>query len=157
VDTWIFPAFLAASILHMVEEFFFPGGFMNIMRKMNPRFARFVTVPAAIVINGLQLLLCVLAIIVGRGNLAFSLSAAVLLFINGFIHIGAAIRLKGYAPGVISGVLLYLPLSVFSFYYFISTGALELPGMAIAIGLGIIFQAVPMGYFLFMKAVSGKA
>jgi hypothetical protein len=156
VEIWIFPAFLAASILHMVEEFFFPGGFIKTMQKMNPRFGRFATIPAAAVINGLQILLCVAVILIGRGNLAFSLSVAVLLFINGLMHIGAAARLKGYAPGVLTGLVFYLPLSIFSFYYFLSTGDLKGNDIAVAAGLGILYQVVPLGYFLVMTAVTQK-
>ena len=152
--TWLFAGFLIASMLHMVEEFFFPGGFMAVMKRMNPAFASFVNVPAAIVINGLQLLLCIIVIFVGVNNLAFSLSAAVLLFINGLMHLGGAIRLKGYAPGVITGSVLYIPLSVYSFYYFAASGQLNAGDAAIAGVLGILYQLVPLIYFLAMHLLS---
>ena len=140
----------------MVEEFFFPGGFMAVMKRINPTFAPFVTVPAAIVINGLQLVLCVIVLFVGRSNLAFSLSAASLLFINSVAHLGGSIRLKGYVPGVITGSVLYLPLSVYSFYYFASSGELNLIDAVTAAFLGILYQLVPPGYFLVMKALSDR-
>jgi len=152
--TWLFAGFLIASMLHMVEEYFFPGGFMAVMKRMNPAFAPFVNVPMAIVINGLQLLLCIVVIFVGVSNLAFSLSAAALLFINGLAHIGGAIRLRGYAPGVISGSVLYLPLSVYSFYYFAASGQLSDGDAPIAGALGILYQLVPPVYFLVMHLLS---
>jgi len=108
---WIFGAFLVASMIHMIEEYFYPGGFMGVMKRLNPRFAPLVTAPMAIVINGLQLLLCAVTILVGRNLLAFSMSVAALLFINAFAHMMASLLSKGYAPGVVTGVLLYLPLS----------------------------------------------
>jgi len=141
-------------MLHMVEEYFFPGGFMAVMKRMNPAFAPFVNVPMAIVINGLQLLLCVVVIFVGVSNLAFSLSAAGLLFINGLMHLGGAIRLKGYAPGVITGGILYIPLSVYSFYYFAASGQLNAGDASIAGALGILYQLVPLIYFLAMHFLS---
>jgi hypothetical protein len=55
---WIFGAFLIASVLHMGEEYFYPGGFMDIMKRINPKFAPLVTAPIPVIINGLQLLLC---------------------------------------------------------------------------------------------------
>jgi len=110
----IFSAFLAVSIFHMGEEYFYPGGFMDVMKRLNPRFAPLVTAPMAIVINGLQLSLCVVAIVVGEKVLVFSMSVAGLLFINGLMHIIGCIRVKGYAPGVITGALLYVPLSVYA-------------------------------------------
>jgi len=149
--TWLFVGFLIASMLHMVEEYFFPGGFMAVMKRMNPAFAPLVNVPMAIVINGLQLLLCIVVIFVGVSNLAFSLSAAALLFINGLMHLGGAVRLKGYAPGVITGSVLYIPLAVYSFYYFASSGRLNAGDAAIAVILGILYQLVPLAYFLAVK------
>lgn len=53
---WILIAFLAASLLHMGEEYFYPGGFMDIMKRLNLRFAPLITVPMAVIINSLQLL-----------------------------------------------------------------------------------------------------
>jgi hypothetical protein len=139
-----------------VEEFFFPGGFMTIMKKMNPAFAPLVNFPAAIIINGLQLLLCIIVIFVGRSNLVFSLSAASLLFINGLMHIGGSIRLRGYAPGVITGTILYLPLSIYAFYYFTTWGGLSSFDAITAVGLGVLYQLVPLCYFLVMKGLSQK-
>ncbi len=154
--TWIFVGFLIASMLHMVEEYFFPGGFMAVMKRMNPIFAPFVNVPAAIVINGLQLVLCIIVVFVGRSNLAFSLSAASLLFINGLAHLGGSIRLKGYVPGVITGSVLYLPLSVYAFYYFMTSGELRMLDAITAAWLGMLYQIVPLAYFLVMKLLSRR-
>lgn len=150
---WIFVAFLVVSMLHMIEEYFYPGGFMDVMKRLNPRFAPLVTAPMAIVINGLQLLLCFIAILVGRSLLAFSMSVAALLFINAFAHIMGSLRAKGYAPGVITGVLLYLPLSIYAYYLFVSSGQLT-PSEVIATGvLGLVYQAVPIGYFAVATAL----
>jgi hypothetical protein len=154
--TWIFAGFLIASILHMVEEYFFPGGFMAVMKRMNPAIAPFVNVPMAVVINGLQLMLCIIVIFVGRSNLAFSLSAASLLFINGLAHLGGSIRLKGYVPGVITGSILYLPLSVYAFYYFTASGELNMLDAITAAWLGMLYQLVPAGYFLVMKLLAQR-
>ncbi|MCX6006525.1 MAG: HXXEE domain-containing protein [Chloroflexi bacterium] len=154
--TWIFAGFLIASILHMVEEYFFPGGFMTVMKRMNPDFAPFVNVPMAVVINGLQLVLCIIVIFVGRSNLAFSLSAASLLFINGLAHLGGSIRLKGYVPGVVTGSVLYLPLSIYAFYYFTASGELNVLDTVTAAWLGMLYQIVPLVYFLVMKLLSRR-
>lgn len=145
---WIFGASLVVSMIHMVEEYFYPGGFMDVMKRLNPRFAPLVTAPMAIVINGPQLLLCVIAILVGRNLLVFSMSVAALLFINAFAHIIGSLIAKEYAPGVITGVLFYLPLSIYAYYAFISSGQLT-PGEVIVTGiLGLVYQAVPIGYFV---------
>lgn len=106
----------------MIEEYYYPGGFMDYVKRMNPAFGQFMTVPAAIIINGLQLVLCIIVIFVRENALVFSMSLAGLLFINGLIHIGACIRARGYAPGVITGILLYLPLAVYAYHHFLQTG-----------------------------------
>lgn len=146
--TWIFPAFFFASVLHVVEEYALPGGFMDLMRRLNPRFAPLVTTPMAIIVNGLQLILCILAILVGSGMLAFSLSIASLVFINGWVHIGACIRIRGYAPGVVTGALLYIPLGILAYYVFAESGQLTLAQAAISAILGLLFQFVPIAYFV---------
>lgn len=150
---WVFAAFFGASILHMTEEYFYPGGFMDVMKRLNPRFAPFVTVPMSVVINGLQLVLCILAIVVGSKFLIFSMSVAGLLFLNALVHILGCIRVRGYAPGVITGLLLYLPLSTYAYYLFITSGQLT-PSQLLATGLlGLMYQAVPLGYLVLASAV----
>jgi len=70
---WIFSAFLVVSIIHMGEEYFYPGGFMDAMKRLSPRLAPFVDAPMAIIVNGLQLLLCIAAIVMGQKALVFSM------------------------------------------------------------------------------------
>ncbi len=149
---WVFTAFVGAAIVHVVEEFFYPGGFMDVLKRFNPQFTPFVIGRFAVIINGLFLLLCILAAIVGRNNLFFSLSVASLLFINALMHIGATLRARGYAPGIISSVLLYLPLSVYAYYLFISSGQITWLEVVASGLLGVLYQAVPVGYLLFSSA-----
>lgn len=150
---WIFIAFLAASMIHMGEEYFYPGGFMDVMKRLSPKLAPLVTVPMAVIINGLQLLLCFVAIAIGKNALAFSMSVAALLFINGLMHIMGCVRVKGYAPGVITGVLLYMPLSVYGYYLSISSGQLTLNGVIVTVVLGLLYQAVPISYLALASAI----
>ena len=150
---WMFTAFLVVSVLHMGEEYFYPGGFMDIMKRLNPKFAPLVTTPMAVIINGLQLLLCIVAIVVGKNALVFGMSVAGLLFINGLMHIMGCIRVKGYAPGVITGILLYMPLSMYAYYLVISSGQLMLNGVIVSGVLGLLFQAVPIIYFVLASAM----
>ena len=150
---WMFIAFLVVSMLHMGEEYFFPGGFMDLIKRLNPRFAPLVTLPMAVVINGLELLLCLVAIAIGKNALAFSMSVAALLFINGFVHIAGCVRVKGYVPGVITGVILFLPLSIYAYYLCIGSGQLTLRGVILSAVLGSIYHAVPISYFLVASAI----
>ena len=143
---WIFWLFLIAAILHVTEEYKYPGGFPDAIKRMNPGVAPFVTVKFAVIINGLFLLLCAAGAIVASRNLVFSLSVASLLFTNALIHLAGTFRARRYMPGVISGVLLYLPLSLYAYYAFASSGQVTL-GEGVASGvLGALYNAVPVGY-----------
>ena len=143
---WIFSAFVVAAVIHVLEEYAYPGGFSDWMRSLNPRFAPWITARFAVIINGLFLLLCVMGSVVASKGLVFSLSVASLLFFNGLMHLAGTIKAKRYAPGAISGVLLYLPLSLYAFYLFAGAGRLTLAGSAIAGLVGVLYQAVPIGY-----------
>jgi hypothetical protein len=143
---WIFSAFVVAAVIHVLEEYAYPGGFSDWMRSLNPRFAPWITARFAVIINGLFLLLCVMGAVVASKGLVFSLSVASLLFFNGLIHLAGTIKAKRYAPGVVSGVLLYLPLSLYAFYLCAGAERLTLAAGAMAGLLGVLYQAVPIGY-----------
>jgi len=149
----LFGAFLAISLIHMGEEYFFPGGFPDFMKRLNPRFAALITTRFAVIINGLQLVVCIAAMIVGRNQVVFSLSVAGLLLTNGLIHIMGCIRARGYAPGVVTGVLLYLPLSVYAYAFFWNSGQITLMEGAASGMLGILYQVVPIGYLAISSMV----
>ncbi len=143
---WIFGAFLGVSLVHMGEEYFYPGGFLDFMKRLNPIFAPQATPMLAVIINGLQLVLCVLAWVVNKNNLVFSLSVAGLLLVNSFMHMMGSVRFKGYTPGLVTGVLLYLPLSIYAYFIFLSLGQLTLVESIITVILGVLYQAIPIAY-----------
>jgi Protein of unknown function with HXXEE motif len=150
---WLFAGFLAASALHMAEEYFYPGGFMDVMKRLNPSFAPFVTVPMAIVVNGLQLVLCVVALAVGERSTILGISVAGLLFLNGLVHIGGCIKARGYSPGVVTGVALYLPLSAYAYAASVGSGKLTAAGVTVSLALGLAYQVIPIGYLALVSAL----
>jgi hypothetical protein len=145
---WVFWAFLGASIVHIFEEYKYPGGFPDYLKRANPRFATAITTKFAVVINGLQVVLCVAAMAVGDRNLIFSLSVAGLLLLNALMHIGGTIRTKHYVPGVISAGVIYAPLSLLAFYAFGRAGQISGADLAISLLLGGLYQAVPVAYLI---------
>jgi hypothetical protein len=116
------------------------------MKRLNPGSAPRVTTGLAVIINGLQLLLCIIGIAVNENNLVFSMSIAGLLFLNSLMHILGSIRFKGYAPGLITSVLLYLPLSLYAYSVFWNSGQLTLLECIATVALGMLYQAIPIGY-----------
>ncbi len=154
---WIFSAFLVVSMIHMGEEYFYPGGFMDVMKRLNPRFAPAVSVPMAVVINGLQLVLCAVAAVARETAPVLSMSVGGLLLINGIIHIMACIRVRRYVPGVISGVLLYIPLSAYGYILSIGSGALSVSQAILTGVLGLLYQVVPVGYLAVASQLGRKS
>ncbi len=143
---WVFGAFLAVSLVHMGEEYFYPGGFLDFMKRLNPRFAPRTTPMLAVVINGLQLLLCIAAVVVNEKYPVFSLSIAGLLLVNSLMHLLGSIRIRGYTPGLVTSVALYLPLSVYAYSIFLSAGQLTSLQAITTVILGVLYQAIPIGY-----------
>ncbi len=154
---WIFGAFLAVSLIHMGEEYIYPGGFPEFMKRMNPRFASHVTTGFAVIMNGLQLLLCILAWVVKENNLVFSLSVAGLLFVNGWMHLIGSIRAKTYAPGLVTGIVLYLPLSVYAYSLFWNSGQLTVLEALTTVILGALYQLLPISYLFLPSALFKRA
>ena len=143
---WIFQAFVGAAVLHVLEEYFYPGGFPNFMKKSSPVFAPYVTTSFAILINGLFLVLCVLGAIFGARSLVFGLSIASFLIFNGLTHLAGSLRAGKYAPGMISGLLLYLPLGITAYALFLRSGQLSLLQALLSVALGVAYQIIPVGY-----------
>ena len=141
---WVFCVMAVAAVLHVLEEYAWPGGFPAFMRGMAPRFAASITTPFAVVINGAFLLLCTLAAIVGPAAPVLGLSVAGLLIVNGLTHIGGAMRARRYAPGMVSGILLYLPLGAYAFYAGLTSGRASLRQVLLAGLLGLACAAVPL-------------
>ncbi len=153
---WVIWAFPLAAIVHVTEEYYLPGGFPEFMRRAVPGFAPFVTSRFAIFINGLLILLCAAAALAGSRNPVFSLSIASLLLFNGLMHIGSAVRFRRYVPGLVSGLLLYIPLSIRASLLFIAAGSVSTSDLFVAAFLGILYQAIPIGY-LFLASRRGTA
>jgi hypothetical protein len=143
---WVFIAFVGAAVLHVLEEYVYPGGFADWMRRANPRFAPSITTLFAVVINGLFLALCVIAAVASSRNLILGLSVAALLFVNGCLHLGGTIRARRYVPGVASGVLFYIPLAWYAFSLSIGSGLVSLKEAAFAGVMGVLYNMIPVGY-----------
>lgn len=114
-----FPFYLfAAAVLHVIEEFFLPGGFLNWVKKNAPGIAGRVNAKLAVIVNTLFLLLCLTAVFLGGRYPLFALSVAGLVLVNGTAHLISSIAKKSYSPGLITSLLFYIPLPVYIFISF---------------------------------------
>ena len=137
---WLFLVILIVSILHVIEEYL--GGFVDQMKQfmVGADISEFVS------INMTFLILGFIAVIVGSASLIYSLSIAALLFINVLFHIGCSIRLKGYNAGLITALLLYLPVSIYAYYYFWALGSLSPIELILSIILGVFWMIMVFIY-----------
>jgi hypothetical protein len=148
-------ALLGAAILHVFEEYGYPGGFSQYLKRRVPDLAEYVTPGFAVTINALLLCTC----IAGTTSLTtpiLKLAVAALLGINGLMHIAGAIQIKGYVPGVVTSVLLYLPLSVTAFTAAVHTSSTPVVTVLQAIAAGIALQLVPVLTLVIAAAVDRR-
>jgi hypothetical protein len=148
METWIFLSLPIAAILHIFEEYAYPGGFAEAFNKLLPRASHLFTVNFHIVVNGVFFLMCIIGVIIGRANLILSLSVFGLIFTNAILHIRGAIIKKGYYPGVISGLFIYIPITIYAYLYFISSQQLTWTQAGFSFVMGMGYMAALMIYVL---------
>jgi hypothetical protein len=145
---WIFTALLSAAAVHIFEEYVYPGGFSDSLRKLLPRATSLLTPKFHLAVNSLFFLLCLSSAFIGKSNLVLSLSVFGLVFVNAVLHIRGAIITKRYYPGVISGALIYIPLAVYAYFVFLSSRQLMWLQACLSFLLGVLYMGVLMTYVL---------
>jgi len=124
MNTLLFWALPLAAAAHIFEEFVFPGGFKTWYARYRPETATSFTPAFAIGINALLLVGCMSPLINGASpqSIALWLTLAALLVGNMGFHARAALKMREYSPGLVTALLLYLPLGVVGFIHFLRTG-----------------------------------
>jgi hypothetical protein len=89
----------------------------------------------------------VLAAIFGRRNPLVALSGYGIPLVNGIIHIAGAIRALAYNPGLLTGAVLFLPLSLWALSVGRRSGIGRL-GLASIVASGVLAHVVLMGSLL---------
>ena len=125
--SWIFWMPLGAVILHIIEEFVFPGGFANWDREFRPSIRSSITSRLHIVVNGLLTLLGVSVGIDGQTpiGVALWLALAALVASNAVFHVIGTVWTRRYSPGVVTGVCIYIPLAVWGYPHFLRSGSVS--------------------------------
>lgn len=122
---WLLPISLS---LHVVEEFFLPGGFIEWYHSYRPKFAKTKT-SYYVVVNAILIAASFTIPISHKGSDIYHIFLVVCGWLSGnaiFTHIWGAIKTRRYSPGVAVGSVLILPLSIFSYVYFIKSGTVDL-------------------------------
>ena len=116
---------LLCVLLHFGEEFVWPGGFLAWYRAYRPEFAASLTVRFVVVVNGLLILFTAwigwFGPTAARGVSAW-LTVMAGLAANGVFHVRGTWLSRRYSPGVVTGVLLYIPVCAWGYWFFLSHG-----------------------------------
>ena len=145
---WVFDALPGAAVVHILEEYVYPGGFAGALERLFPRATALFTLKFHLAVNGLLVLLCLLSAFIGKANLVLSLSVFSLVFTNAVLHIRGAIVTKRYYPGVISGALIYIPLVLYAYFMFLSTHRITWLQAGLSFLLGVLYMGGLMAYVL---------
>ena len=129
-----------AALVHIFEEFVFPGGFKTWWCAYRPEIAASVTNRFLVIINTVLVAFSAtvaLAAQAPRGNgVAAWLALAALLAGNAIFHIVGAIQTRRYSPGLFSGIFLYIPLALYGYIYFLQNRRTSVLTAVIAAALG---------------------
>jgi len=131
--------------LHVCEEFIFPGGAGDWFKAYRPQYADAYTPSYFLRINVLPLVAAVLVCLGAfdyRGGFSFAGIRAWLAFVslqgfNGLYHLRGTLESRRYSPGLLTGILLYLPLTLVAFASLLRSGAVDFISAAACLLFGL--------------------
>jgi hypothetical protein len=136
--------------VHVFEEFTFPGKGSDWFRAYHAEYDHVYNDSFFFKINAIPLVLSLLVTLSTfnfAGGFGFWGIRAWLVFLcmqafNVSFHIRGAIKLKTKqpSPGMLSAILLYIPLTIASFFYLLKTGTVDIFSAIICIALGSLLQ-----------------
>jgi hypothetical protein len=139
---WLFWGPLGAASLHIVEEFLYPGSFTAWYRRYKPDRAASITPRFLVIINALLLVVCYDVGVLGpRPNgVALWLTVMALLAANACWHVVGTIETRTYSPGVVTGLLIYVPMALYGYVRFLRSGQASVATAIIACLIGASYQ-----------------
>lgn len=131
--------------LHVAEEFLFPGGFIKWYHDYRPKFAK-VKPSHYIKVNAIGFIV-ILAIVIsinimGSGYGGFLIMCGFLSCNAIFTHVLGAIKTKQYSPGMITGIVFYLPITVISYIALIESNRLDIPSLVFCIVISPLLEVL---------------
>jgi len=151
---WVFWAGLPALMLHQFEEFIYPGGFRHWLNQtvLGSDDANFpMTRKLAFVMNvPVMWSLMIATAIVGSDHLWFSLGVMSILFVNAWFHLVMSLVTDKYVPGTYTSLAIILPLTVYTYSFFLTTWQVSFQLVFYCILFGIVVHmailSVPRGW-----------
>ena len=133
-----------AVIIHILEEYRFDWV------KWANDFIPGIAFGQFIIVNALFVILCLMAAIVGGGSIVFSSSIFSLLLVNSLIHITTTIKLGKYSPGLVSAVLIFIPLGLYGYNNLFKQDMITGKEFMISMFVGILWMSFPLIYHLIL-------
>lgn len=147
----------ACVLVHVFEEFVWPGGFLAWHRTRSPELAASITPRFAAVANLVLVAATVVLGVMGPDwsrSLSLWFVLAALLAENAVWHIHGAIRTREYSPGLVTGVVLYLPLLMGGLWYFLGVRGASLGIVLVGCVIGATYQF--LSDFLHRRSLAGQ-
>lgn len=138
---------LLAYALHMLEEYFY---------NWKDWAVKTFNIPATwtdfYLVNTFVLFMGLCCASIGWNCIWLALIYPGFMLINAiFFHIIPIIRFRNFSPGIITAILLFLPVIGFSYYYALQNG-----GTYLDIGLSILIGAICMYYPIILQKTRNK-
>ena len=147
----------AASCAHVVEEYFWPGGFLESAKEIAPEAFEHASLPIIVGVNSSMVIGCILGALIRRRSQVLGLSMSSLLFQNAVIHSVGSLRMRGYMPGLVSGLVLYVPLSVSAFKSYRRSPQYKRSTAIGAAVLGTVLHSTPFVSFAIRGALAKRS
>jgi hypothetical protein len=122
---WLLPI---AVIAHIIEEFVFPGGFIQWYRDYRPDIAPSITKSRLTIINAIFIAVSFMPLLLGPSTQGISwlLALTSIAAVNALFHILGSARTKTYSPGEVTAMFIYLPLTIYINWELLATQAITL-------------------------------
>jgi len=131
-------------MLHQIEEYLFPGGFLRwfnreVFKSESDRSP--ISAKVAIFINlGLGWPLYAAVGFAGLEQMWLSMPAMGILFVNAWFHIALSLSSNRYSPGTFTSIMVLLPLSLYTFYYYVMTWEIGFQLLFLSILTGVVLH-----------------
>lgn len=157
---WLFMMPLVAASIHIVEEFAIPGGFRSWYIAYVPEVAKILTPLRLAEINALLLAACLSFAVTGQhhGGTTTWLIVVSILAWNAVFHITGAVRTRRYSPGMVTGILLYLPLTCYGTYELILHRVATYPLFGLCFAIGTVYHLLAESelFFTWARRAAGR-
>ncbi|MCB9459008.1 MAG: HXXEE domain-containing protein [Anaerolineaceae bacterium] len=137
---WVIFLTVIIGGVHTFEEYTFPGGFIrwfNTGIMSSPDANAPLSIRSAFFYDAVAGIVIILAIILlGTQVMWLVLGAVSVMFINGMLHVMDSVVHGRYAPGMVSSLLLNIPLGAYIIHFYWANGQATLMDVAIAYMMG---------------------